>query len=107
MISIRLKIVLNCFTFFSGIVGAAALYGVVPEGKRGDLGTPKHALDVTAAGAFGCELVLTFLLMFVVFACTDPKRHHYGYEAALAIGVCVAVGNVMGVNETEVLLSSK
>ena len=79
-------------------MGAAALYGVVPDANRGNLGTPMHASDVTAVGAFGCELVLTFLLMFVVFACTDPKRHHYGYEAALAIGVCVAIGLAMGVN---------
>ena len=64
-----------------------------------------RANDVTTGGAFGTELVLTFLLVFVIFACTDPKRNHYGYEVALAIGVTVAVTNVMGVRRSNTQLA--
>ena len=43
------------------------------------------------------ELVLTFILVFVVFAATDPGRGLTGYGVPLAIGICVFICLMHGV----------
>jgi len=80
-----------------GIAGSALLYILTPPSKRGLLGATIPAEGVGIGEAFGIEFVLTFLLVLTVFACTDPKRQHYGYEVPLAIGFCVVVCHLTGV----------
>lgn len=43
------------------------------------------------------ELVLTFILVFVIFAATDPGRGLTGYGVPLAIGICVFICLMHGV----------
>jgi hypothetical protein len=81
-----------------GIAGSAMLYGLTPSTKRGTLGATVPTPGVNTGQAFGIEFVLTFLLVLTVFACTDHKRQHYGYEVPLAIGFCVTVCHLIGVS---------
>ena len=43
------------------------------------------------------EAVLTFMLVFVIFAVTDPGRGLTGYGVPLAIGICVFICLMQGV----------
>ena len=45
------------------------------------------------------ELVLTFILVFVIFAATDPARAMSGYGVPLAIGICVFICLMHGVSQ--------
>ncbi|XP_031557629.1 aquaporin AQPAe.a-like [Actinia tenebrosa] len=83
-----------------GIGGSAMLYVLTPSSKHGTLGATVPSVGVSTGQAFGIEFMLTFLLVLTVFACTDPKRQHYGYEIPLAIGFCVTVCHLIGIRFT-------
>ena len=91
-----------CLT--TGILGAALLYGLTPAGVRGALGTTVPAHSVNGGQAFGIEFVLTFLLVFTIFAATDPGKGHRGYEVPLSIGLCVFICHMVGVRPEETKL---
>ncbi|XP_032238297.1 aquaporin AQPAe.a isoform X1 [Nematostella vectensis] len=86
--------------FFGGIAGSAMLYGLTPVDKRGTLGATVPNAGVSTGQAFGIEFLLTFLLVLTIFATTDAKRNHYGYEVPLAIGLCVTVCHLVGIRFT-------
>lgn len=44
------------------------------------------------------ELLITFELVFTVFATCDPKRTDLGGSAGLAIGFAVAIGHLFAVS---------
>lgn len=44
------------------------------------------------------ELLITFELVFTIFATCDPKRADLGGSASLAIGVAVAIGHFFAVS---------
>ena len=73
------------------------MYGLTPKESIGSLGVTAPANSTTTAQAFGVEFVLTFMLMFAVFAVTDPDRGFSGYEVPLAIGICVFICLIIGV----------
>ena len=52
---------------------------------------------INGAQAFGIELLLTFMLIFTIFAATDPGKEHRGYEIPLSIGLCVFICHMVGV----------
>ena len=80
-----------------GILGAALLYGLTPSQIHGDLGVTKPAVKINGAQAFGIELLLTFMLIFTIFAATDSGKEHRGYEIPLSIGLSVFVCHIVGV----------
>ena len=83
---------------FAAICGAAIVYGLTPEKAIDSLGVTAPGTDVTTMQAFGVELGLTFILMFLVMAVTDPARGMTGYGVPLAIGICVFVCLMQGVS---------
>ena len=46
----------------------------------------------------GCEVMLTFMLVLVIFACTDEVTGGAGNLTPLAIGLTVATAHLMGVS---------
>lgn len=86
------------FLFSSAIGGAAIVYAITPSQSIGSLGVTAPANDVTTSQAFVVELVLTFILVFVIFAATDPSRGMTGYGVPLAIGICVFICLMHGVS---------
>ena len=87
-----------CFVSISAICGAAIVYGITPSQSVGSLGVTAPANDVTTAQAFVTELVLTYILLFAIFAVTDPSRGMTGYGVPLAIGITVFICLMHGVS---------
>jgi aquaporin Z len=85
--------------FAGGIVGTALLWGMVKWGKAADrtggLGTNDYGKHVNLGGALILEIVLTFLLVFVVLVVTS-RTENAGF-AGLAIGITLAVTNLAGI----------
>jgi len=79
------------------IGGAAIVYGITPSQSIGSLGVTAPANDVTTAQAFATELVLTYILIFAIFAVTDPSRGMTGYGVPLAIGITVFICLMHGI----------
>lgn len=81
------------------IVGALLLKAVIPTAAQGNLGAHGLGFGVTAGGGLVAEIVLTFALVFVVFATAmDPKG--LGHLAPAAIGLTVLVDHLFGVPVT-------
>lgn len=79
-----------------GVTGALLLMLSVPEAAEGNLGAHTLGPEVTPAMGIVVEVVLTFVLVFVVFATAiDPKG--MGKLAPLAIGLAVLVDHLVGV----------
>lgn len=55
------------------IAGAALLYGVTVPGSQGTLGTMSINASLSPWQGFGVEFVLTFIVVFTVFATLDPQ----------------------------------
>ncbi|PFX25590.1 Aquaporin AQPAe.a [Stylophora pistillata] len=79
------------------ICGAAIVFYLTPNDSVGSLGVTAPSNGVTTAQAFGVELMLTFILVFVIFAATDPNRDMAGYGVPLAIGICVFICLMHGI----------
>ncbi|CAM4692089.1 unnamed protein product [Leuciscus chuanchicus] len=82
------------------IVGAAILYGVTPESVRGGLGVTSVNTEISTGHAIVVELIITFELVFTVFATCDPKRSDLKGSAALAIGLSVCIGHLFAIPYT-------
>lgn len=82
-----------------GIAGAALLYGIVPEKCRHDLGVTQVHPHLTKGQACGIELILTFILIFTIFATIDPNRKELGSKP-LAIGLTVSMCHLVGYRYT-------
>lgn len=81
------------------VVGAWLLTGVIPAAAQGGLGAHGLGPNVTVGGGLLAEIVLTFTLVFVIFATAiDPKG--LGHLAPLAIGFTVLVDHLAGVPVT-------
>ncbi len=86
--------------FLGGIVGGALLelmtssFGKVTD-QTGGLGTNDWGKSVTAGGAFLLEVILTFLLVFVVLLVTG-RAAAPGF-AGLAIGLVLTVIHLVGI----------
>ena len=75
-------------------VGAFLLAAVIPLESQGGLGG--HALNVALGPGLVIEMVLTFALVFVIFAtAVDPKGP--AHLAPFAIGIMVMVDHFIGV----------
>lgn len=86
--------------FAGGIVGSAILQLLLSGGKMRDTTGGKGANDwgtnSNAFGAFLLEVLLTFLLVFVVLMVTAKFNQHAGF-AGLAIGFTLVVVHLVGI----------
>lgn len=81
------------------VIGAWLLMLVIPAAAQGNLGAHGLGSGVTAGGGLLAEIVLTFALVFVIFATAmDPKG--LGHLAPAAIGLTVLVDHLFGVPVT-------
>ncbi|XP_011883195.1 PREDICTED: aquaporin AQPAn.G isoform X2 [Vollenhovia emeryi] len=80
------------------IAGFAVLKLIIPKEQAGDrLGLTALAFNVSAAQGLAMEIIITFLLVLVVHAVTDPKRTDVKGWAPLAIGLTIAVAHMAAV----------
>lgn len=80
------------------VVGVALLKAVLVDSVEGGLGVQSVNLDAVASVELGfvIEIILTFVLVFVVFATAiDPKGPHS--IAPIAIGLAVLVDHLIGI----------
>ncbi|XP_067462061.1 aquaporin-4-like isoform X1 [Thunnus thynnus] len=82
------------------ITGAGILYLVTPAALRGSLGVTMVNSKISVGHALLVELIITFELVFTVFATCDPKRTDLGGSAGLAIGFAVAIGHLFAIPYT-------
>ncbi len=81
------------------VIGAFLLAAVIPEGAQGNLGAHGLGAGISVGGGLLAEIILTFVLVFVVFATAiDPKG--LGSIAPIAIGLAVLVDHLLGVPVT-------
>ena len=77
-------------------VGALLLLAAVPDAADTNLGAHALGVDVSVSMGLVMEIVLTFALVFVIFAtAVDPSG--MGNLAPLAIGLTVLVGHLVAV----------
>lgn len=79
------------------VTGAGILYLVTPAALRGSLGVTTVNSDISQGYGLLVELLITFELVFTVFATCDPKRTDLGGSAGLAIGFAVAIGHLFAI----------
>ncbi|XP_011695561.1 PREDICTED: aquaporin AQPAn.G [Wasmannia auropunctata] len=80
------------------IAGSAVLKLILPKTQVAQgLGVTALDSNVTAAQGVGMEIIITFLLVLVVHAVTDPKRTDVKGWAPLAIGLTIAVAHMAAV----------
>lgn len=82
------------------VTGAGILYMVTPAANRGGFGVNDVNSDISVGHGLLVEIIITFELVFTVFATCDSKRTDLGGSAALAIGVAVVIGHLFGIPYT-------
>ncbi|KAM9349148.1 aquaporin-4-like [Symphorus nematophorus] len=82
------------------ITGAGILYLVTPAALRGSLGVTTVNTNISVGHGLLVELLITFELVFTVFATCDPKRTDLGGSAGLAIGFAVVIGHLFAIPYT-------
>ncbi|XP_035526539.1 aquaporin-4-like isoform X2 [Morone saxatilis] len=82
------------------ITGAGILYFVTPAAVRGALGVTTVNSKISVGHGLLVELLITFELVFTVFATCDTKRTDLGGSAGLAIGFAVAIGHLFAIPYT-------
>jgi aquaporin-4 len=80
-----------------GIAGAGILYGLTPNVTYHSLGVASVRDDMPLGQAFGIEFMITFIMVFTVFANVDPRRADMG-SRSLAIGLSYTLGNLVAVS---------
>ncbi|XP_076384496.1 aquaporin AQPAn.G isoform X1 [Megalopta genalis] len=82
------------------IAGSAVLKALIPVSPDHGLGATSLALTVTKAQGVFMEAIVTFLLVLVVHAMTDPKRTDTRGWAPMAIGLTITVAHMAAVPVT-------
>ncbi|XP_029447129.1 aquaporin-4-like [Rhinatrema bivittatum] len=82
------------------IVGAGLLYLITPADVMGSLGVTMVNEDLSAGHGLLIELIITFQLVFTIFASCDSKQNATTGSIALAIGLSVAIGHFFAINYT-------
>lgn len=86
---------------FAGAIAASAILKAIVRGPyEGSLGATAVNPDISTAGAFFLEVIMTFLLVFVLFATALDPSSKVGPMAPLAVGLCVLVDDLIGVQWT-------
>ncbi|XP_051879612.1 aquaporin-4-like [Pristis pectinata] len=82
------------------IAGAGILYLITPPDVRGELGVTTINENLSAGHGLLVELLITFQLLFTIFATCDSKRDDLKGSSALAIGLSVTIGHMFAINYT-------
>ncbi|XP_076456846.1 aquaporin-5-like [Babylonia areolata] len=81
------------------IVGGFLLKGLTPDTYHSDLAVTSINSALTPGQGLGVEIILTFVLVFVIFGTTDENRPSFG-SPALLIGLTVTLLHLCGVSFT-------
>jgi aquaporin related protein len=92
----RLNRVFGFFVFFL-FLHQFVFQLMVPESKEGNLGITNLGNELTDVQGFLMEIILTFLLLFVIHGVCDPRRKDIKGSAPLAIGLAVTACHLCGV----------
>ncbi|XP_045193154.1 aquaporin-like [Mercenaria mercenaria] len=99
----RASVVRGLFFIIAQLVGGIAGAGIL----KGLSGVDNATMGVTVvfaplmeAQAFGIELLITFVLVFVVLASTDDKRNDLSGSAPLTIALAVVAGHLFAFRYT-------
>jgi len=81
------------------LVGAGILKALTADNTNSMLGTPapNPAIVISKGEIFGIELVITFVLVFTVFATCDSLRSGFGGSGPLAIGLSLTMCHLWAV----------
>ncbi|KAI5627206.1 aquaporin-4 isoform 1x, partial [Silurus asotus] len=82
------------------ITGAGILFLVTPSAVQGSLGVTTVNSSISVGHALVVELLITFELVFTVFATCDNKRNDLKGSASLAIGISVVIGHLFAIPYT-------
>jgi len=89
------------FQLLGALAGAGLIYAVVPRELNGTqvgaFGATVPHTNVMPVLAFLIEAIITFVLVFVVFATVDPKRDDLNGSGPLAIGLSVTLCHLAAV----------
>jgi aquaporin TIP len=80
----------------AAVVGALTLRAVFPEGTNLDQGAPVLAQEVSPGNGLLLEAILTFFLVWVVFATAADPRGAFTSIAGLAIGLTITFDILVG-----------
>ena len=97
-VSVAKAILYVIFQCAGAIAGAALLLGVTPSEFQGNLGSTLVNENLTPAQGFGVEFLITFVLVFTVFASVDSKRDDLGGSVPLTIGLSVTLCHLTAVS---------
>ena len=79
------------------LAGAGILKGLSANGTNDGLCMTKPSDGVTLEEVFGIETVITFVLVFTVFATCDSLRTGFGGSGPLAIGLSISMCHLWAV----------
>ncbi|XP_056277730.1 aquaporin-4 isoform X1 [Pseudoliparis swirei] len=82
------------------ITGAMILYIITPAAVRGSFGVTTVNSNISLGYGLLVEILITFELVFTIFATSDPKRTDLGGSASLSIGFAVAIGHLFAIPYT-------
>jgi len=77
---------------------------VSPEGSNDDLGNSSPGPGVTLTQTFIVELLITFVLVWTVFATCDGQRSDLAGSGPLAIGLAIAMCHLWAVNIRDIIV---
>ncbi|XP_051943813.1 aquaporin-4 [Hippocampus zosterae] len=104
LVTKKVTIVKALFYLVAQLVGAMAGAGIVrlvtPSNLTNNMGISAVNAEVGVGKGLLVELLLTFQLVFTIFATCDSKRTDLGGSASLAIGLSVTIGHLFGIPYT-------
>lgn len=79
------------------VIGAFMLKSVTPFQRWGSLGNTKLNEEMNVGGALGVEFMITFVLVFTVFASIDKNRNDLNGSGPLTIGLSVTMCHLFAI----------
>jgi aquaporin TIP len=97
-ITAMLAVVYWIAQFLGALVGALLLLWIYPDRITDgtNIGAPALAEEISVGAGFVVEMILTFLLVWVIFATAADPRGSFVSVAGLAIGLTITLDILMG-----------